>query len=326
MSYIPGNNTFLKAAFEPASVWDEAAGSMTLPSGTEFAFGQGVDSSISNSNNKMRIYGVGDRNASATVAQQYSGSITINGAVNNFYWLLGALGTVTDGGTGPSSWTHTYTEADVLPTFAAYRRAQFATEKNRIVQGCVVNSCRISSAINETVKFSLECPFRYSKIDSSAQTNVVDTQKPYTFAGGTIEIPDGTTIASIQNIELTINNSAELVYGVGSRFAQGFAAKNREYNFSFTAAIENYDLLSKFYDGSTGLEPGTSDGEMATMTLTFVNSDGHQAVITLADFHFNEETESHMANEVVKEDITGWANSLTSIVYTNATEAAPIAA
>lgn len=320
---IGGAQTFIKAAFEDKDVWGQDADSMTESNATEFAFGQGIDSAVSRTNNKQRIHGTGARNAASTIALQYGGTLTVNGALSNVYWLLGVLGSVSDGGSGPSSYTHTYTESDTLPSFTTWRRSSFDTATNEVFQGCVVNSCTLTAAVNEPVRFTLECPYRYDKLDTDAESAVTDTQKIYTFAGGVIEVPNGTTIAKVQNFELTINNDVELVYEVGSRFASDFIAKVREYNFSMTVAIEDFDLLGYFYNGSTGTAPGTGAGELADIQLTFTNGDSHSIVFTLTGVHFNEDSLNHDVGAVVQEEITGWANALTNVVYTNATENAP---
>jgi len=298
---------------------------MTESDETYVAFGHGVNVGVNRSNNAQRIYGTGSRDPDSSVNLQYSGTVTIGGTMNNVYWLLGALGANVDGGSGPASYTHTYTPADNLPTFTCKRSLDFNIQNTEVFQGCVTGSATFSMSVNEPVTFSLECPFRYSKITTGTQTIATDTQAPFTFAGGTIELPTGTTIAAVQSMEFVINNTAEMVHETGSRFARAFTAKNREYNIRFSAAIKDLTLLKQFYNGTTGTEPddGTGLGQVASMKLNFENYDGHTVVVTLSGINLNEDSLPTGANETVTEDITGWANSLTNVVYTNATETAP---
>ena len=327
-NYRSGGQASAQIAYEDPDVWGEAAGSMTVSDETFFAVGQGVEVNLTKNNNKVRNFGVGQRNATSTSILGFTGTLTLTGAVTSFYWLLGALGTNNDAGSGPSSYTHTYTEADSLPSFSAKLPIVFNTEKYELIQGAITNQLTLTAAINEVLKFNLECPYRYSSIVTGATSVATDTQAVYTFAGGTIEIPDGTTIAAVQNFELTVKNNAELVPEVGSRFAAGYAAKQREYDFKFTAAVTNFNLVGLMYAGTTGATApaAISDGSIGTMTLTFVNSDGHEAVFTLPECHFNEDVLPRNINDIVKEDITGWCESMTNVVYTNATETAPIEA
>ncbi|MCF7861205.1 hypothetical protein K9M79_03080 [Candidatus Woesearchaeota archaeon] len=323
---LSGAQTFIKAAFEDADVWGEAATAMTVPNSTEFTFGQGVDFTISRNNNKSRVYGTGARNAQETVALQYSSNVSINGTLSNVYWLLGVLGANADAGS-VGAYTHTYTEADVVPTFTAWARSSFTTPKNELLRGVVIDKLTLSTAVNEPVSFSLDCMCRYDSLNEDSESAVTEIEKIFTFAGGVLQTPTGTTIANIQNIGLTITNNAELVYQTGSRFANAYVVKNREYGFKMTVAVSDYTLLSRLYDGTTtSTAPGTGNGEIASLTLTFTNSNSDTIVFTFTGVHFNEDSNPRSANEVIKQDITGWCNALTNCVYTNDVETAPAAA
>lgn len=322
--YRSGGQASVQIAYEDPDVWGQDADSMTASNETYFAVGQGVEVSLTKSNNKVRNFGVGQRNATSTSILGFTGTLGLSGAVTNFYWLLGVLGTNADGGSGPSSYTHTYTEADSLPSFSAKLPIVFNTEKYELIQGGITNQLTLTAAVNEVLKFNLDCPFRYSSIVTGATTVATDTQAVYTFAGGTIEIPSGTTIAAVQNFELTVKNNAEMVTEVGSRFAAGYVAKQREYDFKFTAAVTDFSLVGLNYAGTTtATAPGTGNGSIGTMKLTFTNADGHTAVFTMPNCHFNEDVLPRNVNDTVKEDITGWVESITSVVYTNATATAP---
>ena len=142
-------------------------------------------------------------------------------------------------------------------------------------------------------------------------------------------MPDGAAIAAVQNFELTIVNNAEGVFGVGSRFMTWVVAKNREYNFSCTAAFNDYTaLLTYFMNGTASASaPDAGSGtEIATLQLTFTNDDSDILEINLTGVHLAEETLPQNATEVVKEDVSGWARACTNIIYTNDVETAPLAA
>ncbi len=309
--------------------WAVAAASHTGSDETYVPFGQGVEVLMNRNNNSERVYGVGARNATATINKQYGGTLTISGVLSNPYWLLGVLGVNNDAGTS-GAYTHTYTEADILPSFTTKLGFELGTtDFQSEVIGCVVNSCTISAAVNEPVRFSLECSFRYENLGTAKSADIVDVEPIFTFAHGSIEMPDGTSIAAVQTFELVINNNAEPVYGVGSRFMTGVVAKNREYNFSMTAAFNDYtDLLTFFMNGTnTATAPDAGSGtEIATLELTLTNDDGDILDINLTGVHLNEETLPQNVNEVVKEDVTGWARACTNIIYTNDIQTAPKAA
>lgn len=309
--------------------WAVAVASHTKSDETYMPFGQGIEVTTARSNNAERVVGIGARNATASVNKNYGGSFTVSGVLSNAYWLLGVLGANADGGT-VGAYTHTYTEADILPSFTTTTSFELGTtDFASDLIGCVINTCTISAAINEALKFSLDCTYRYENLGTTKLADLADVEPVFTFAHGSIEMPDGTTIAAVQSFELTIVNNAETVYGVGSRFMTAVVAKNREYNFTVTAAFNDYtDLLTYFMNGTnTATAPDAGSGtEIATLELTFTNDDGDILDINLTGIHLNEETLPQNINEVVKEDVTGWARGCTNIVYTNDVQTAPLAA
>jgi len=325
-NYISGGESVAIYAYENPAQWANAAASHLASDETYVPFGQGVDVSVARNNNAERIYGVGARNATATINKQYVGTATINGAVSNAWWLLGILGTNTDAGT-TGAYTHTYTEANRLPSFTLKTAFELGTtDAQSILIGCRINTFTLTAAVNEALKFSIEAPYRYETLGTTASANIADTEPIFTFAHGSIEMPDGTTIAAVQSFELTINENLEAVYGVGSRFLTDNVAKTREYNFNMTAAFNSHTALMTYFLNGTNsaTAPTTGSGtEIATLELTFTNDDGDILDINLTGVHLNEETLPQNVNEVVKENVTGWARACTNVIYTNDIQLAP---
>ena len=325
-NYISGASTLALYAYENPTQWDSVAASHTASDETYVPFGQGVDVSVARNNNAERITGVGARNATATINKQYSGTATINGALTNAYWLLGVLGANVDAGV-VGAYTHTYSEADKLPSFTTKTSFNLGTDDMaNILLGCRINSYSLTAAVNEALKFSIEAPYRYETIDSTAIANNADVEPVFTFAHGSIELPDGTQLAAVQSFELTINNNLEAIYGVGSRFMADQVAKNREYNFNITAAFKDHTaLFTRFLNGTnSATSPTTGSGtEIATLQLTFTNDDGDILEFNLTDVTINEETLPQNVSEVIKENVTGWARGCTNVIYTNDVLAAP---
>lgn len=320
--YKSGTSAGVQFAFEDPDAWDEDASVHTASAETFNAFGQGVDANISPSNNQQRIVGVGSRNATTTVPMQYNGSLTVNGKVTNGYWLLGVLGEVTDSGTAP--YDHTYTESDSIPSMTVEVPVNLDSDYTREVVGTVINRCTLTATVNEPVSFSLECNYRHEEVTQSTTSIQSDSFEPFTFAGGTIELPSGTPIASVQTAELTIVNNASMVYGVGSRFAQGYAPMNRQYNIRLTVRIEDFDLLKHFFGNSSSTPQEGTDQSIADMKLDYTNNTtNEQITVTLSNVFLNEDTLTLNPTEVIQEEVTGWANTCSSIVYTNDEATAP---
>jgi len=289
-------------------------------------FGQGVSATVSRENNAERVVGVGARNATATVNKQFNGKVSVEGSLSNAYWLLGVLGANTDAGT-TGAYTHTYTEADIVPSFSVKSSFELGTtDFASTIVGVKCESATITAAVDEAVKFSLDCSYRYETLGTTKVSNNVDIEPVFTFAHGSIEMPDGTQIAAVQNFELTINNSAESLYGIGSRFKTANVAKQREYNFSMTAAFNDYTSLLTYFMNGTNSASAPDEGsgtEIATLELTFTNDDGDILDINLTGVHLNEESLPQNVGEIVKEEVSGWARGCSSIIYTNDVETAP---
>lgn len=313
-------------AFENQDKWDGTAANHTESDETYEPFGHGIDIVVTRSNSAERIYGIGARNATASINKQYNGKVAINGSLSNAYWLLGVLGANVDAGT-TGAFTHTYTETDDIPSFTTKTSFELGTtDFLAALIGCKVETCTITAAVDEAVKFSLDCSYRYENLSTTTIADNPEIEPIFTFAHGSIELPDGTTLAAVQSFELTIVNSNELVYGVGSRFPTANVAKQREYNFNLTAAFKDQTALLNFFMNGTNsaTSPDAGSGtEIATLELTFINDEGDILDINLTGVTLDEETLTQNVGEVVKEGVTGWARGLTNAVYTNDVQVAP---
>jgi len=292
-------------------------------------FGQGIDVVVTRNNTAERISGVGQRNAQASIKKNYDGKATINGALSNAYWFLGIMGSNADAGS-VGAYTHTYTETDYIPSFSLNTSFELGTtDFNSTLVGCKIETATITAAVNEAVRFTLETSYRYETLSTTAIADNPEIEPVFTFAHGDIELPDGTTVAAVQNVELTFNQTPESLYEVGSRFKKDNVAKQREYNFTINAAFDDPAvLLNYFMNGTnTATNPDAGSGtEIATMTLTFTNDDGDILEFNFTGVTLNEETLAQNIGEIVKENVTGWARGCTSVIYTNDVQTAPIEA
>lgn len=312
---ISGEYATVGYAFEAVGEYNNPATSHAESTETYVAFGRKAQCSISRSNNKERVYSVGNRNAQATVTKQFTGTATVNGILTNVYWLLGVLGANVDAGT-TGSYTHTYTETNVQPTITIKRTMDFGdTKGTETMVGGVISNTTIRAAVGEGVTFNLEIPYRYEADpdESTTITEIFDTEEVFIFSGASIEAPTGTELAGIESFELVIDNGVDLETGLGSRYAEAVTSKQREYNISYTAQIKDYTELKRFL----------ATDEVATLTMNFENGAGDTVVITFTNFHVNEDTLPTNPTEIVKEDCSGWAHACTSAIYTNTVETAP---
>lgn len=327
-NFISGAETVALFAFENQVKWDGDASSHTASDEVFEPFGSGVDIIVNRNNTSEKIYGVGQRNAQATIKKNYDGRATINGALSNVYWMLGILGANVDAGAGP--FTHTYTETDQFPSFSINTSMELdAVDFNSTLVGVKIETATITAAVGEAVRFTLETSYRYENLSTTALADNPEVEPVFTFAHGKIELPDGTEIAAVQNIEITFIQTNDNLYEVGSRFKRANIGKQREYNFTINAAFNDPDVLLNFFLNGTTTATSPDEGsgtEIATMTLTFTNDDGDIVEMNFTGISLNEESLTQNINEVVKENVTGWARACTSVVYTNDRAVAPVEA
>jgi len=324
-NYIAGWGTTVKYDYETSF------GSGGTPAN---AFGHGTKITLKRNNNQERIYGIGSRNTQQTVTKKFEGTMTIDFVLGNTYFLkavLGAQGAA--GGAGP--YTHAYTEANTPPSITVSMSSDLGSnDMVTTYSGVVVTSCKISMAVNETVKVSLDCLYQTETTAASGSfADVLDTiSEPMTFAMGTVtyagQSMGNTYSGQVQNCELTINNNAEMLYGLGSRLTQQAPHKNREYNFRMTYALvsiaNSEDVFENMLgDTSTPFIPNTGNITGVDLVLTITNGGATTALrslvwtFTSAKTFINTSSMVFDANEVLKDDIDGWAESISTCVGTD---------
>lgn len=297
-------------------------------------FGHGTKISINRKNNMERIYGLGARNASANTAKKYEGTASIEfllGAGNTAIahggasWLRAVLGAIpTDAGGGP--YTHTYAESNSLVSMSIANAVELGTaDYVSALIGFEVNTCNISAAVDEIVKVKLEGPYRTESLATTGIGSVVTpTEDVLTFAQGTLSVA-GTTVGYVQSIDLTITNNLEFIWGLGSRYATASTPKTRTYDFKMNVVFSDVSLLLEKFFGQAAPIAAT---DLATLNpagvacvLTFTNGGATTAlrsvVFTFANLYLDEHSLPIDVNEVVKEDVSGYALSCTSIIVTN---------
>lgn len=314
-----GAFSYVNFGFE--SVYGTVAGSFPR------TFGQGTKISISRKNNMERTFGLGARNAAANNAKKYEGTASIDFVLSMGSFIRAVLGSApVDAGSSP--YTHTFSESNTLQSFSVNNAVELGT--NDYVSsliGVKVNSATITSAVDELAKVRLECVYRTETLATTGISSAVaQTEEPFSFAYGTLSVA-GTPIGFVQSVELTVTNNVEMVWGLGSRYSTAGAEKTRTYDFRMTVAFSDITLLlEKFFGTASPISASaltTLNPVGVACVLAFNNglagADTRSIVFTFANLFLNEETLPLDVNEVVKEDVTGWALSCSSIVWTNNT-------
>jgi hypothetical protein len=288
-------------------------------------FGHGNKVTLTRKNNMDKIFGLGSRNATALAAKKYEGSARVEFVMANGSFFRSILGTVADGGVS-GAYTHTYTETNTIPSMTIASGTEMGTnDEVATFVGAKVMTATITAAQNELVKVVLECPYKTETLATSGiGSQVAETEEPFTFAQGTLQLPSGATIGYVQNVELTVNNTLEGVWGLGSRLLQAQPEKIREYTFKMSIAFSDVSVFLTKFLGASGAPAAGTPAPSASLVLTFTNGlsnpDGRSVVMTFANIYLDDESLPKDVNDIIKEDVTAFAFSCTNVVYTNNTQ------
>lgn len=268
-----------------------------------------------------RINQLGARNAQKSPAKGYEGSFSLEffptGAAK--WWKL-VMGSVADAGAGP--YTHTYAEANTIPSFSMENGIDLSTDSVMTLLGCKINTLTISAAVNEMVKAKADCLYANETEGTTLSSQVNDTEEPFVFSEATLEVPSSTVLDRVQSFELTINNNPEGVRGLGSRYFSTAPVKNRVYDFKLRMTYESAVQLERFYGAATG--PNATVAATASLVFKFTNGDTSPAtderkhVVTLTNIFFDEFSLPQDPADLLYQEISGWALS-GSVVVTNNT-------
>lgn len=303
--------------------WETTFGTATTTSDKTFGHGIRV-TTLNRKNNIEPLFTCGARNAQKLIAKKFEGAATIEFALANPWWFRAVMGTVTSTGTNPT--THTFTETDTIPSITIANEVSTDTASIAKLLGCKVVNCVITAAVGEIARGRLDFVYANESHSATTTSQVSESLDVFTFAHGALELPNGTTIAEVQNAEITIANNPEMMWGLGSRLGQQCPVKNREYSARATIAMEaSATLLEKLYGGASGPE-ATDVDETATMELVFDNgqtsANQRQISLLFTGVQLNEHNMPQDPTTAIMEDVPF---TMRSVVLTakNATTVAP---
>jgi len=305
--------------------WETTFG--TVSGSVNKAFGQGVKlNTFDIDNNVDYIYGLGNQDAQKSVCKEFKGTWGVEFALSDPWWLRSILGGApADAGAAP--YTHTYNSStgisNAMTSLSTVVGFDLDTDSNQTLLGCIVNSMTLTASVGEYVKVSLEGTFANLDKDTTLDALVNPVEDPFSFGAASFEQPNATTIADIQSIDMTWNRNPKQIYGLGSRIQQKSVPTQREWNIKVTATYENDN---QFWDAALGstTAPAAIPAEVATAELTISNGEAGSStrsyVFLFANVRVEKGTITAVTDDVVKQDITIRARTLTSVVISNATQ------
>tara|TARA_R110000744_G_scaffold380268_1_gene500498 strand:- start:21 stop:1115 length:1095 start_codon:yes stop_codon:yes gene_type:complete len=214
----------------------------------------------------------------------------------------------------------------------------------RSLTGCTVNSMTINTSIGEVVNCALEMAFAEESTATveTAGTNFIDhaainstVMTPYTFAHGEVQVGTGALSGSdstlvkvfdVQDVDVSFATSAELLYELGSHYAQNSFRKVFDIGGRFKTTFKDSALLQYVIDQSiptleTEVLPVASNQTTGVgLSLTFENAAANKSItiqfqgVSLTD----HSTSGLEPNEVLYEDVSFKAKSSRIIVDSSA--------
>lgn len=302
--------------------WETSFG--TVSTSINKPFGHGVKiSNFTRKNNIERVFSMGSRNAQKLIEKKYEGAIGVEWTLANPWFFKGITGDASTTG-GASDYTHTFAEDNALDSISIANNVYTSTAKKATLLGGKIGSATITAAVGELVKVKADIAYADETFSGTTSAAVSESFNLFSFAHGTLEMPDGTTLAMVQNCEITINNLPELIWGLGSRFAQCGVELTREYSGTISMALQqSTDILEDFYGASDG--PASSVTELASLDLTFTNGlTGTQEESISLDFtgvQIDEESMPQDPTAVIMEDANIMMRSL-EVTANNSTQTA----
>lgn len=277
------------------------------------AFGRGQRiTNITRRENPELIFELGERPALASVFKQFDGSLSLEWILASPWFFKGLMGSVSTTGTGP--YTHTYSKTK-LPQTMEVEVGVSASGANvvRNFKGVVFSSATLTAAQSEVVRVRAEMVYADETVTTptSVPGAIVDSFVPFAFQHATLELPTGTTLGEVQSFELTINNNALLVYGLGDPKAvsgiwQAFEATGR-----LTITLKNATFLNYLRS------------EVSTAKLTISTATDNKIEINMSGLVFGEHSVSIEPNALIVEDLPIAVRDITSIVAVNNTGTHP---
>ena len=255
--------------------------------------------------------GVGD---GRITAKYVPGTVSVKGNVEfkaqRFDWLAYLLlGTVT--GTGAVATPFVYPIGTAVKSMTLSEELDnLGVDSKRVFAGTVINSASIKCSVGECVSCTVE-----TLGGKLAATTTVDsktaqiTDDLYIFSGGTIEMPDSTSIGNvIDSVEISINNNFEILYGFNQE-AQYARPKKLNITIKFTTKYLDDDQLTRLMGSSTAITSQTA----TTLTIKFTRATAGVQYVKFAftNVVLNKISDSHNLNEFVVEDVESLAAGLT---------------
>lgn len=328
---VSGANTYFAYGWEATYKTSPGAASINKV----FGVGQKI-SSHEMDNDPEYIYSLGSQDIQRQIAKKFNGSWSIDAIYSDPWFFRAILGAApTDVVATPC--THTWDSTKITNTIPSMTlniaNDMSTTDSDFIMTGAVMTNFSMTAAVGEPIRIKLDGLYaQLTKSTTLTKTSqVANTNEPMFFQQASLQLPSGTTLAEVQSVDLTFNRNTEELWGLGSRIASNYLAKQREWSGKMSIVYKtDSDILDKILGNAAGIDGtngyNSTPAEIATLILTIDNgltlANTRKLVITLANVFLTKASMPISVEEVTKLEVDFRARSCTSIVASDATATA----
>ncbi len=244
-------------------------------------------------------------------AKYTTGTVSARGSVEflaqKFDWLeYLMLGTKTGSGTTGSPYVYSLGKATKSITITENIN-NVTTDSERTFAGMVINNATIRASVGEPVSVSLDLIGGKIAKDTSVSSAVAQhTDELYNFSGGTIEMPDSTSIGNvIDSVEFTLNNNYVVLYGFNQEAVNARPGK-LNIGVKFTLKYLDDDQMDRLMGSSTAITSQTP----VTLALKFTRAGSQYVDFVFTNVVISKISDQHNLNEFLIEDNDTLAQSL----------------
>tara|TARA_R100001530_G_scaffold123131_1_gene90993 strand:- start:3 stop:1016 length:1014 start_codon:yes stop_codon:yes gene_type:complete len=244
--------------------WEDTFGTAAFNDSTDKAFG--LNTSLTNwtlNTSPKDLPQLGQTEISNYAYGQQNGSLGVDFTLSNPWIFSALLGQPTKTG---SSAPYTYTwgtansvsGANTVDTFSTEVGFQYGSGGSdkvvRQAKGCILNSLSIGTTIDGTVDCSADISYGKEGDDTTtyhASPPVDDLQFPYTFAHGSLKWHDGSslaTVAELQSSNITLGQNTSLLYSLGSNSAVSSFRRVFDITGNFQASWTDNTIFRQLID------------------------------------------------------------------------------
>jgi len=333
---------FVYLQWAKETTFGTAAADIATTAGETFGFEQKI-TNLSFTNNKIPLSQLNDVRVKTYAYGQTRGTLSVDFVLSS-PWFIELIG-FKDGGTAgcASPYTHTWsidqtTCTKLIQSFTTQIGLDTGgTDILRTAVGGIVNSATITTSIGEVARVSLDANYSNealtSALDACPAVLSVCDHIPFTFSHGTLEFPDCTVIAEVQDVCVTFSQNSDHIWGIGDSRAVSGVRKLFEMTGKFKTSFTDTVQLEKLYAQQNDTLANSCPAEtllvcQPTLKLTFTNGAASCAERSIT-FNFtgialDDHNLSIEPNEPIFEDLNFQAAGCTAVAV-NAVATIPAA-